>query len=60
MAYTPKALSDKIADDCNFVPYLKLDVKREVVVSLVNLATLYQEASLHIPSQYGWIYLGRV
>ncbi len=60
MAYTPKALSDKIADDCNFVPYLNLDVKREVVVSLVNLTASYQEASINIPSQYACIYFGRV
>ncbi len=60
IAYTSKALCDKIANDCTFFPYLKLDVKREVFVSLVNLTILYQEASLKIPSQYAWIYLGPV
>ncbi len=36
-----KALCDKIADDFTLAPYLKLDVKREVFVSLVDLTTLY-------------------
>ncbi len=60
ITYTPKALCDEIADGCTLVSYLKLDVKWEVVVSLVDTTTLYQEATRKIPSQYAWIYLGRV